>query len=85
MFRYVKAKEYLEKALAINMEIGDKKGEALSYANIGNVFYFSLDEYFRSKECHKKGLPISIEIDDRATEQCMRCFSKHLVDAWKKY
>ena len=36
--QYDKAKEYLEKALAIQIEIGDKKGEASSLGNLGTVF-----------------------------------------------
>ena len=36
---YVKAKEYLEKALAIKKEIGDRKGEATDYV------FESLGEY----------------------------------------
>ena len=31
-------KEYLQKALQIQREIGDKNGEATSYGNLGNVF-----------------------------------------------
>ena len=32
---YDKAREYLEKALAIIVEIGDKEGEAADYGNLG--------------------------------------------------
>ena len=35
---YVKAKEYHEIALAINIEMGDKEGEATCYGNLGTVF-----------------------------------------------
>ena len=35
---YGKAKEYVEKALAIKIQIGDKEGEASSYENLGSVF-----------------------------------------------
>ena len=41
---YVKAKEYLEKALAIMKEIGDRKVEATCYGNLGNAFQ-DLSEY----------------------------------------
>ena len=41
MFLYVsqydKATEYLQKALVITTEIGDKKGEARCYGNLGTV------------------------------------------------
>ena len=33
-----KSKKYLEKALAISIEIGDRNGEASCYANIGTLF-----------------------------------------------
>ena len=42
--QYDKAKEYLEKALAVQIEIGDKEGEASSYENLGTVFE-SLGQY----------------------------------------
>ena len=32
------AQEYHEKALAINLKIGDQKGEAEAYGNLGTVF-----------------------------------------------
>ena len=41
------AKEYVEKALAIKIQIGDKEGEASSYENLGSVFQ-SLGEYVRA-------------------------------------
>ncbi|XP_078356920.1 tetratricopeptide repeat protein 28-like [Oculina patagonica] len=63
----VKAKEYLEKALAINKEIGDRKGEATSYGNLGNVFQ-SLSEYAKAKEHHEKALAINKEIGHRNGE-----------------
>ena len=34
---YDKAKEYLEKALAIRIQIGDLNGEARSYGDLGTV------------------------------------------------
>ena len=39
-----KAKEYIEKGLAIRLQIGDKEGEASSDNNLGTVFRF-LGEY----------------------------------------
>ena len=46
---YDKAKEYLEKALAIRIQIDDKAGEAADYGNLGTVFE-SLGEYDKAKE-----------------------------------
>ena len=34
-----KAKEYTEKALAMRKEIGDRKGEAADYGNLGTLFH----------------------------------------------
>ena len=66
-FKYVKAKEYYEKALAISTEIGDRAGEGTWYGNLGNVFC-SLGEYVKAKEYYEKALAISTEIGDRAGE-----------------
>ena len=46
---YHKAKEYTEKALAIQIEIGDKEGEAADYGNLGTVFT-SHGEYDKAKK-----------------------------------
>jgi len=64
---YGKAQEYLEKALAVRKEIGDKKGEAADYGNLGTVFR-SLGEYGKSKEYLGKALAINKEIGDRNGE-----------------
>ena len=64
---YDKAKKYLEKALAINIEIGDSKEKATCYGKLGTVFQ-SLCEFERAKEYHEKALAITTEFDDRATE-----------------
>ena len=45
---YDKAKEYLEKALVIKIQIADKHGEAADYGNLGTVFT-SLREYGKAK------------------------------------
>ena len=47
--QYDKAKEYLQKALVITTEIGDRQGEASSYGNLGTVF-LSLGQYDKAKE-----------------------------------
>ena len=49
------------------MEIGDKRGEAASYGNLGGVFY-SLGEYKRAKEYDEKALAITMEIGHRQGE-----------------
>jgi len=41
---YDKAAKYLQEALVIQKQIGDKQGEAAKYGNLGNVFQ-SQDEY----------------------------------------
>ena len=64
---YVKAEEYLQKALKIEKEIGDKRGEASSYGNLGTVFQ-SLGEYVKAEEYHKKALKIRKEIGDKRGE-----------------
>ncbi|KAL9986343.1 hypothetical protein ACROYT_G000481 [Oculina patagonica] len=61
---YVMAKEYHEKALAIRINIGDRKEEATVYVNLGMVFQH-LGDYTKSNECLEKALAIQIEIADR--------------------
>ena len=66
--QYDKAKEYHEKALAIRIQIGDKRGEAAdSYGNLGTVFQ-SLGEYDKAKEYHEKALAIRIQIGHKRGE-----------------
>ena len=55
---YDKAKEYLEKALVITTEIGDRKGEGACYATLSTVFP-SLGEYDKAKEYIHKALVIT--------------------------
>ena len=64
---YTKAQEYHEKALAIRLEIGDRKGEAAQYGNLGTVFQ-SLGNYTKALEYYKKALVIRMEIGDRKGE-----------------
>ena len=64
---YQKAKEYQEKALAVAMEIGDRKGEVATYGNLGAVFD-SLGECQKAKEYHEKALAVAIETGDRRGE-----------------
>ena len=64
---YQKAKEYHEKALAIAIEIGDKRGEGNINGNLGAVFD-SRCEYQKAKEYYEEALAIAIEIGDRPGE-----------------
>ena len=64
---YAKAEEYLQKALQIQREIGDKNGEATCYANLGNVFQ-SLGEYVKAEKYLQKALKIQREIGDKKGE-----------------
>jgi tetratricopeptide (TPR) repeat protein len=60
---YDKAKEYLETALAIRIQICDQRGEAEDYGNLGTVFK-SLGDYDKAKEYLQKALAIRIQIRD---------------------
>ena len=51
--QYYKAKEYLQKALVIKSEIGDRKGEGSCCANLGTVFQ-SLGQYDKAKDSKKR-------------------------------
>ena len=53
---YAKAKEYLQKALTINTEIGAKRGEATCYGNLGRCFGMSENKP-RLKNNFRKHLP----------------------------
>ena len=64
---YCKAEEYLKKALVITKEIGNKKGEASSYGNLGIVFQ-SVGEYGKAEEYFQKALAIRKEIGDKKGE-----------------
>ena len=65
--QYDKAKQYLEKALAVQIEIGDKEGEASSYGNLGTVFE-SLGQYEKAKEYLENALGIKIQTGDKKGE-----------------
>ena len=64
---YDKAKEYIEKALPVKIQIGDKQGEASSYNNLGTVFQ-CLGEYDKAKEYLEKALAIRMQIGDEDGE-----------------
>ena len=61
---YDKAKEYLQKALVIGIDIGDKKGEAAHLANLG-ILSRIVGNYEVSEVCLEKALSISRDIGDR--------------------
>ena len=63
--QYDKAKEYLQKALVILTETGDREAVGSCYENLGTVFQ-SLELY--DKEYYQKALVISTEIGDRGGE-----------------
>ena len=65
--QYTKAEEYLQKALLIRKEIGDKEGEASSYGNLGTVFS-SVGQYTKAEEYLQKALLIKKEIGDKKGE-----------------
>ena len=65
--KYVTAKELLKKALAIDIQIGNKKGEAADNGNLGTVFQ-CVDQYLKAEEYHEKALATAIEIGDRNGE-----------------
>ena len=64
---YQNAKEYLEKALAIAIEIGDRGGEGSAYSNLGTV-YSNLNKNRQAKEHLDKAVGVSIAIGDRQLE-----------------
>jgi len=63
-YRYEEAKELYENAIKIVTEMGDKKGEAILYGNLGTMF-LSLSEYDKAKEYLEKALAIRIQIGDK--------------------
>ena len=65
--QYDKAKEYLQKALAITTEIGIRKEEASCYRNLGIVFR-SVGDFEASEVCLERALFISRDIGDGRKE-----------------
>ena len=64
---YVKAEEYLQKAVKMTKEIGDKFVEARVYAKLGTVFQ-SLVEHVKAEEYLQKALKITKKIGDKNAE-----------------
>ena len=74
--QYTKAKEYLQRALTIYEEIGDKRSVGVSYLNLGQLCReFHLNA--KSQEFANKALEISYEIGDIEMQ-----FNSHLTIAW---
>ncbi len=64
---YNKAKEYLERAIAITQEIGDRRIEASSYSTLGAVLH-SLGEYVKAEDYLEKGLALHQTLGNRNEE-----------------
>ena len=61
---YEKAREHLEKSLAIVKEIGDREGETTSYVNLGTM-YDAVGEYEKASDYLEKSMAVSRKIGDR--------------------
>ena len=64
---YIQAKEYYEKALCMQMEIGDRAGEGRTYLNLAHVFGV-LKKYGKNKLYCDNALAISRKSDDKEAE-----------------
>ena len=62
--KYDKAREFKEKALAVNIEIGDVNEEAANYGSQGALLQ-SLCKYIKAREYQEKALAIKIEMGNR--------------------
>lgn len=81
---YAKAKEYIEKALVIRTEIGDRSGEVADYTSLGNVFH-SLGDVTRAREYYEKALAIAINICDSDKEvRLYRCLGNMFFQPWRR-
>ena len=83
---YEKAREHLEKSIAIHKEIRDRNGEAYCYGSLGTV-YISLGEYKKAREHLEKSLAIHREIGNRKGEaNCFETFGTvyRLLGEYKK-
>ena len=65
--KYQEAIKYNQQSLAIFKEIGDGHGEACSYKNLGNAYYF-LGQYEQAREYYQQSLAIFKEIGDKPGE-----------------
>ena len=76
--QYNKANESHQKALVIRTEIGDRRGEATDYGNLGTVFQ-SLGQYDKANEYLQKALVISLKL---ATEEAKQLTTETWVLCW---
>ena len=65
--KYATAIELTMEALAIDIKIGNKNGEAAGYENLGACFQY-VGQYDKAKEYHEKALAMAIELSDRNVE-----------------
>ena len=64
---YAEAKELYERAIPVMRTTGNRRGEAITYGGLGNMFRHA-GEYLKANECQEKALAISMEIGDRDGE-----------------
>lgn len=62
--------KFYEKALAIDKEFKNQKGESRCYTNIG-VIYYNLGEYEKALEYYNRSLAIDKDLKDRKVKS--RC------------
>ena len=67
-----RAKEYLEKALTIRKQIGDKEGEAADYGNLA-VLHQSVGEFLAAEDYSEIALSIARDIKDLEKEFEILC------------
>ncbi len=60
-----KALEYLQKALGINLQLGNKSFMAANLANIGGV-YFNLSDYTKAMYYYQEALAINVELGNKS-------------------
>ena len=65
--RHTEAIEAQEQALAIIVEVGDRRGEAAVLCNVGNP-YVSIGQYAKAIDCYERALAIAVENGDRHGE-----------------
>ncbi|XP_020603686.1 G-protein-signaling modulator 2-like [Orbicella faveolata] len=64
---YAEAKELYGRAILVMQKTSDRRGEAIAFGGLGNLFTL-LGEYVKAEKYHEKALAISVEIGDRAIE-----------------
>lgn len=61
-----KSLEYSNEALNLSLELDWQKGIALSYDNLGNIYYYNIQDLPRASDYYHKALAIREEIQDSA-------------------